>query len=285
MSLNKFDIFTYQLSIIQMAQLNLFEKSLSREELMERKNIFFNEIFKEKLSFYHRRNKLNYKIEFQSNDFILLRLANKRVVHIEREFHRESFESEPSCLVGIYNTSETQYLLIESDRTSFGNSFTVVRVIEKAFEKELAKLKFRINIHPKYEEKEFWELLDKYPEQIEGLRFEFEYPNLPRVNKYLSEELKETSKKLNSSKTKVEFLASDDNILDNLSEDNSELNSLVKTSAEGAGPVKIKIKGFRRWESTENKVKSIEFDSLEVDAPNGIKSDYINDLKYLLNNE
>jgi len=285
MSLNKFDIFTYQLSVLPMNQLSLFDKALSKEELMGKKNLFFNEIFKAQLSFYHRRNKLNYKVEFKSDEFILIRLANKKVVHIERKFHRESFESEPSCLVGIYNTQETQYLLIESDRTSFGTSFTVARIIEKAFERELAKFNFRIKIHPKYEEKEFWELLDKYPDQVEGLRFEFEYPNLPRVNKFLSDELKEASKALNSGKTKIEFLAVDDNILDNLVEDNTELNSLVKTSAEGAGPVKIKIKGLKRWESTDNKVKSYEFDSLEVDAPAEMINQYVSGLKNLLSNE
>lgn len=285
MSLNKFDIFTYQLSVLQMTQLSLFEKRLSRDEMMERKNIFFNEIFNSQLSFYHRRNKLNYKIEYKSEDFILLRLANKRVVHIEREFHRESFESEPSCLVGIYNTPETQYLLVESDRTSFGTSFTVIRIIERAFERELEKLNFRIKIHPKYEEKEFWKLLNRYPQQVEGLRFEFEYPNLPRVNKFLSDELREASKSLNSGKTKVEFVAAEDCILDNLVEENIELNSLVKTSAEGAGPVKIKIKGLRRWESTDNKVKSYEFDSLEVEAPTGIIGEYVEGLKNLLRDE
>ena len=285
MSLNKFDIFTYQLSVLPMTQLSLFDKAMTKDELMEKKNIFFNEIFNSQLSFYHRRKKLNFQIVFQSSDFVLLRLANKRVVHIEREFHRESFESEPSCLVAIYNTPETQYLAIESDRTSFGNSFTVVRIIEKTFEKELNRINFRIKIHPKYEEKEFWNLLDRYPLQIEGLRFEFEYPNLPRVNKYLSDELKETSKILNSGKTKVEFFAAEEATLDNLNEENKELNSLVKTSAEGAGPVRIKIKGLRRWESTDNKVKSFEFDSLEIDAPSNEVASYVNGLKNLLDNE
>lgn len=285
MSLNKYDIFTYQLSVVPNLQLSLFDEQMSKAELMEKKNIFFNEIFNSELSFYHRRNKLNYKIEYRTDEFTLLRLANKRTVHIEREFHRESFDSEPSCLVGIYNTPETQYFLVESDRISFGTSFTVIRIIEKAFEKELSKLNFRINIHPKYEEKEFWNLLDRYPYQVEGLRFEFEYPNLPRVNKYLSDELKQASKALNSGKTKIEFLAPDDSILDNLVKDNIELNSLVKSSAEGAGPVKIKIKGLRRWESTDNKVKSYEFDSLEVDAPSEMVYDYVNSLKNLLRHE
>lgn len=285
MSLNKFDVFTYQLSVIQRVQLNLFEKQLSREEMMEKRNSFFNEIFKQKLAFYHRRNKLNYKIEYNSDDFILLRLANKRIVHIEREFHRESFESEPSCLVGVFNTPNTQYLLIESDRTSFGKSFTVVRILERAFERELEKLNFQITIHPKYEEKEFWKILDRYPQQVERLRFEFEYPNLSRVNQYLSDELREASKMLNSGKTKIEFAASNENILDNLVEENNELNSLVKTSAEGAGPVKIKIKGLRRWESTDNKVKSYEFESLEVEAPAEQVYKYVEGLKNLLSNE
>lgn len=285
MSLNKFDIFTYQLSVISGTQFDLFKDHLSREEMMEKRNVFFNEIFKQNLSFFHRRNKLNYKIEYQSKDFILLRLANKRVVHIEREFHRESFESEPSCLVGIYNTPETQYLLIESDRTSFGKSFTVVKVLQRAFERELEKLDFHIKIHPTYEEKEFWKLLDKYDQQIEGLRFEFEYPNLSRVNHYLSDELREASKLLNSEKTKIEFSASDKNILDNLDKNNVELNSLVKTSAEGAGPVKIKIKGLRRWESTDNKVKSFEFESLEVESPAEQVNEYVLGLKSLLSNE
>jgi hypothetical protein len=263
----------------------LFDNQLSREQMMEKRNSYFNEIFYQKLSFFHRRNKLNYKIEYQSDDFILLRLANKRVVHIEREFHRESFESEPSCLVAIYNTPESQYLLVESDKTSFGTSFTVIRVLERAFERELEKLNFQIKIHPKYEEKEFWKLLDKYPYQIEGLKFEFEYPNLPRVNQYLSDELRTASKSLNSGKTKIEFGASNNNILDNLVEENDELNSLVKTSAEGAGPVKIKVKGLRRWESTDNKVKSFEFESLEVEAPEDRVNEYVGALKNLLCNE
>jgi hypothetical protein len=285
MSLNKFDIFTYQLSVLPVRQLSLFEKPMTKDELMEKKNIFFNEIFNSQLSFYHRRKKLNFQIIFQSSDFILLRLANKRVVHIEKEFHRESFESEPSCLVAIYNTPETQYLAIESDRTSFGNSFTVARIIEKAFEKQLIQMNFRIKVHPKYEEKEFWNLLNRYSLQIEALRFEFEYPNLPRVNKCLSDELKETSKILNSGNTKIEFHAAEDATLDNLTEENNELKGLVKTSSEGGGPIKIKIKGLKRWESTDNKVKSLEVDSLEIDAPLNEVEAYVNRLKNLLDNE
>lgn len=268
-----------------LTQLSLFDKQLTKDELMGKKNLLFNEVFNSELAFYHRRFKLNYKFEYRSDDFILLRLANKKIVHIEKQFHRESFDSEPSCLVAIYNDPKLQLLAIESDKTSFGTSFTVVRVIEKTFERELHKLNLRINIHPKYEEKEFWDLMRKYEYQVEGLRFEFDYPNLPRVNKTLIDELKDASKSMSSEKTKIEFVAGDNQVLDNLAENNDELSGLVKTSAEGGGPVKIKIKGLRRWESTDNKVKSFEFDELEVDATEVTVGEYVREIKNLLKND
>jgi hypothetical protein len=285
MGLNKFDVFTFQMSVNSIIQMKLFQDNLSKEELFKRKNALFSEIFHEKLSFFHRRAKLNYKILHFEKDFILLRLANKKYVHIEKQFHREMFDSEPSCLIAIYNDSEVQKIAVESDKTSFGNSFTAIRIIEKVFSRELENYDLKINIHPIYEEKEFWNLLDRYELQIEALKFEFEYPNLPRVNRHLTDELREASKLLNSEKTKVEFSAGNNDILDNLSQENVNLNSLVKASAEGAGPAKIKVKGLRRWESTDNKVKSFEFDELEIDAPTDKINDYINGLKRLLKND
>jgi hypothetical protein len=285
MTLSKFDIFTFQMNPTLMTQLSLFDKQMTKDELMGKKNRYFNEIFNSQLHFYHRRFKLNYKIEYRSDDFILLRLANKKIVHIEQEFHRESFDSEPSCLVAIYNDPKTQQIAIESDKTSFGTSFTVVRVIEKAFEKELARLNLGININPKYEEKEFWELLRKYEYQIQGIRFEFEYPNLPHINKTLSDELKEASKSLNSETTKIEFSAGDKKVLDNLVENNEELSGLVRTSAAGGGPAKLKIKGLRRWESTDNKTKCFELNELEVDASEEMIIEYVREIKSQLKND
>jgi hypothetical protein len=58
--MKKFDIFTFQLSLFKIIEQSLFEKCLTKEELIERKNEFFNEIFNDELNFYHRRNKLKY---------------------------------------------------------------------------------------------------------------------------------------------------------------------------------------------------------------------------------
>lgn len=286
MGLSKFDIFTYQLSTIsQSVQLSLFDTQLTSEEIFKKKNEILNLIFNADLSFYHRRHKLKYKIEYFSNDYILLRLANIKTVHIEESFHRKSFTSEPSCLIVIDNTSSSQTIGIESDKASFDNSFTIVKIIQKALERSLNKHNLKIKFNPKYEEKDLWNLLNKHYKQIEGLKFEFEYPNLPRVNKYLSDELRDISKTLHSDKTRLEFIAGDKNNLENLNPNNHNLNNLVKASAEGAGPVKIKIKGYKRWEMPGNKVKSVEYDELEIDAPPAMIDNYVLNLIERINNE
>lgn len=274
----KYDIFTYQISPITNAQISLFGKSVSAEELTKNKNDYFASIF-ENLAFFSSRHKLNYKIEFKNKDFILLRLANKKTVKIEKNFQKEYFESEPSCLIGFYNNPKIQLIAIESDRTSFGNSFAVLKILEKAIDKELTDYYLRFYPQPKYEERVLWEMLKKYEGRVEKLQFEFSKPNLARVNESLSDELKEASKLFNSAKTKVEFDAPKDQVLENLDEDNEPLADLVKASSEGAGPAKLKLSGFRSWETTETTVKSFEFDSLEIESDSETISKFVEQLK------
>lgn len=280
----KYDIFTYQISPITNAQIALFGKNVSVEELTKNKNDYFARIF-ENLVFFSSRNKLNYKIEFKSKDFILLRLANKKTVKIEKNFQKEYFDSEPSCLIGFYNSPEIQLIAIESDRTSFGNSFAVLKIIEKAIDKELSEYYLRFYPQPKYEERVLWEMLRKYEGRVEKLQFEFSKPNLARVNESLSDELKEASKLFNSARTKVEFDAPKEQVLENLDENNQPLADLVKASSEGAGPAKIKLTGFRGWETTETSVKSFEFDSLEIESDNETISKFVEQLKNKLQGE
>lgn len=280
----KYDIFTYQISPITNAQISLFGKSVSAEELTKNKNDYFASIF-ENLVFFSSRHKLNYKIEFKSKDFILLRLANKKTVKIEKNFQKEYFESEPSCLIGFYNNPKIQLIAIESDRTSFGNSFAVLKILEKAIDKELSEYYLRFYPQPKYEERVLWEMLRKYEGRVEKLQFEFSKPNLARVNESLSDELKEASKLFNSARTKVEFDAPKDQVLENLDESNEPLADLVKASSEGAGPAKLKLTGFRSWETTETSVKSFEFDSLEIESDSETISKFVKQLKEKMQGE
>lgn len=280
----KYDVFTYQISPLTNFQTSLFGHNLSHEELIEKKNQFFGDIF-DKLVFYSSRNKLNYKIEYKNEDFILLRLANKKTIKIEKNFQKEYYESEPSCLIGIYNTPKTQLIAIESDKTSFGNSFSVLKILENAIEREINEYQLRFYPQPKYQENELWEMLKKYDGRIEKLQFEFCKPNLARVNDSLSEELKEAAKLFNSAKTKIEFDAPKDQILENLDENNKPLADLIKASSEGAGPAKLKLRGFRSWETTENSVKSFEFDNLEVEADNDTIRSFVEALKNRMQGE
>ena len=283
--MNKYDLFTYQISPTTTIQTNLFEDELTIESLIANKNKIFKNIFNNKLSFYNRKNKLNYKIEYEDKDFILLRLANIRTIKFEKNFQEEHFTIEPSCLIGFYNDPSIQLIVIESDKTSFGNSFTVLNILEKTIDKELNKHNLSFYPQPKYEEKLLWELFERYEGRIEKLKFEFSKPNLARVNYSLSEELKEASKMLNSETTKVEFEAPKNQSLENLNKDNETLSGMVKSSSEGAGPAKIKLTGVRSWESTENSVKSFSFESLEVEADVKTISKFVEELKSKMKGE
>jgi hypothetical protein len=255
----KYDIFTYQISPITNAQFKLFGKNYSHTELVKNKNNFFANSF-ESLSFYSSKHKLNYKVEYADNEFILIRLANKKTIKFEKAFHQEFHEIEPSCLVAFYNNPEIQVVAIESDKTSFGNSFAVLKIVENGINRALS------DFHEK-------------------LQFEFSKPNLARVNEFLSNEIKEASKMFNSAKTKIEFDAPEKQVLENLNEDNKQLVDLVKTSSEGAGPAKIKLKNLRSWETTANSVKSIELDTLEIDADQDTIRNFVRELKEILRGE
>lgn len=283
--MNKFDVFSYQISPETTIQTKLFESEISIEDLIKNKNRYFNNIFKEELSFFSSRHKLNYKIEYIDEEFILIRLANKKTIRIEKNFQQEYYESEPSCLVAIFNNLEIQLIAIESDKTSFGNSFSVLKIIEKTFDRKLNEQNLNFYPQPKYEPKILWDLLNRYEGRIEKLKFEFSKPNLARINASLSEELKTASKLLNSATTKIEFEAPKNNVLENLNKDNDELVNLVNASAEGSGPAKFKLSGIRSWESTEDKVKSFEIDSIEIEADDKTISKFVSQLKSILKSE
>jgi len=270
---SKFDLYTYQLSPVRNTQYNLFQSSTPQDELILKKNSIFYEVCTTDLPIFHRSKRLKYKIEYLEEHFILLRIANKKIVAIEKEFHRNEFESEPSCLVAIYNDPEIQVMAVESDKTSFGNSKTVIKLLQKALSKELQKASLRISIQAQYEESAFWQLVRKYDSKIDKLQFTFEHPNLPRVNKFLSDEIKKLSTGISSSRTTILFDAGIGGILD-VDESNEELNLLVKASSSGAGPIKIRPKGSKRFETTAYNNRSIFFDQLDIDSSSHIKEDY-----------
>ncbi|WP_420582069.1 hypothetical protein [Reichenbachiella sp.] len=261
----KYDIFTFQLRPKRNIQTHLWNENLTAEEIMDRKNGLFSQSLDEHIGFYTRRGKLNYQVKHKDDESFLFRLANKKTVHLEQEFHRESFPSEPSCAIMIWNNPDYQMIAIESDRTSFGSSKSVKNILEKALSRKLEGVNLDIAIHPNYDESDFWDLVDRYDKEVQNIKFEFEYPNLPAVNKTINETLKQASKAIRSDKTKLEFSASKGDILDNVDVGNEQLTNLVKASSEGAGSVKLKMKGYRRWETTGNNMRHEEFDSLEVD--------------------
>jgi len=279
MSKIKFDLYTYQFRPTSNIQLGLFDKELkSPEDIMKNKNKLFEEVFKDDLKLIYRKKDLSYRKEYFKDHLILLRIANKKRVAIEQSFHREVFESEPSCLVFINNNPDKQYIAIESDRESFGKSKTVMNLIANNIKDKLERLNLQFKFNVNYKEREFWNLVSEFEDEIEIVKFSLNYPNLPRSRSSVKKDLEELMKST-SSDAKLELKAEKGDVLTNLREDNEQLNSLVKASANSGEPIKVKTKGDKKYKKTGKDIESLNFDDLDLNLNEEMKKLYIDDLK------
>lgn len=264
--MSKFDIYTFQFSpIIDDATLPFKDIEEERERIMNNKNQFFEKVLTSDF-FIHHDKTLPLIIEYSDKELKIIRIANRKYVTFEREFKKEYRENQPSCLVVIYNNANIQRIAIEQDIDAFTETNVVANIMTKAFNRELKKYDLKIRINKEYNEGEFWNLIQKYKSEVTRLKFEFNYPNLPRVNKYITEAIKNASQSVNSTKSIVEFNADKGETLKNITKNNDIINGLVKASAEGGTPIKFNIKGYKAQRKTGGTTKTIEFDEMSFEG-------------------
>lgn len=116
-----------------------------------------------------------------------------------------------------------------------------------------------------YDENEFWKIVNAYPKQVTMLRFQFSYPNLPRVSQNINKIISEESRKVGSAKTVFEFNADEGEAL-NVSKGNGKLEGMVVAAAQSGNPVTLKIKSMKKYIKTGKTEKSFELDGLELTA-------------------
>lgn len=256
-----FDVYSYQFNPLTNVSLDV---DYTSENAMKEKNSIFQGIFEDELRFNYRNLDLNYNLPFFDDNYIILKIANKKYITREKDFKEEKILTEPSSTIIIDNHSDIQRMFIESDRDSFRKSNVLKEIIEKTFSNKLKNFGLGLTINSEYDVKEFWKLIEGKKDEIEAIKFLFSYYNLPRAHKSLEKELKEFGNDLNAAHNNYEFKADKGSTLTKLNKENKTLNDFVKASAEGAGPIKIKQKNVLRWKSTEHKNKSRE---IEVEIP------------------
>jgi hypothetical protein len=225
------------------------------------------------MKFIYRNRKLKALVEARSKDLLILKLANIKKQSLELNFQRQSFENHPSCYIIINNDPRVQVIAIQYDKVAFGSTDTAIDILHKALDAYLINFNLGISIKPILDEKQVWRTLEKYKGRISKLHFEFGKPNLARINKTLSEELKTLSRNVNSATTVVEFNAPKDHVLENISKQNSDLDNLVKAITKGAGETRVKLKGVRTWESMKDKIKGVFIDEIDIKHVNKLFSE------------
>ncbi|MBD9110280.1 MULTISPECIES: hypothetical protein [Bacteroides] len=264
-----YTIYTYQFKPV----FNLFnnEDCLRHQgELMSHKNKIFENAIKSCI-FTHRNHKLSSQLLFCLDDIIAFKLANVKSVHLEQKFQIKTETDEPSVNILINNNPNVQRIAIEQNK-AFTETGVVIKILKKAFNALLIDQGLSITIKKEYQEREFWDLINRNPDCIKMVRFEFDYPNLPRVSESVSSMLKQASEASLSAKTRLEFNSAEKECL-KIEESNEQIKGLTQAASGSGNSVVFRVKGMKKLQRTGYTTKTISFDELEIQADNieGIK--------------
>ncbi|SMO61674.1 hypothetical protein [Gracilimonas mengyeensis] len=271
-----FQIYRYQiLPISRNIQKDFFDGIESIEELIAKKNQFFEEAILKINDFDYSYSELAHKIRHKDDDFFLFKFGVNRSISREtREFTEEEIDNWPSFYVGIWNSPDKQFFVVEERRDAFQQTKSFVKLFEENVNRVLERYNLVCLIEPLFEENSFWAVVDEYQERIVAVEFELITPNLANISGKLSDELKDFAKATNSQKTNMKIQSDKSSHLD-IQEENKNIDGLVDYSSEGGGDIKFRIKNLKKMISLGESVKTIEIDDIYI---SGINSKEITDL-------
>lgn len=270
----KYILYRYQFSPIQSNVQSMFPvevENMSDEELMQKKQVLFASIFDVNVELkFKKGNKLyNHKMLFCQGGFLVFKIANDKSVNLEENFTKCKHEYSPSCNVIIDNRKDIQIIAVEEKKTVFKSTDMVSSILQDTFSKKLQSYRLSIDIRRIYDVTDFWTIVEGNRDSIEKVRFRFSYPNLPALNRNVKEAIAEVAKSTESGNSEFTLEAQKGCSL-NVSEEDSNLSSLVQMSADGGEEIKIKIKKLAAWQKVGDSSKSIEIEDLDATLSNGL---------------
>lgn len=167
----------------------------------------------------------------------------------------------------IDNRKDVQIIAVEEKKNVFKSTDVVSSILQDTFSKYLQSYRLSIAVRRIYDETDFWTIVADNRDSIEKVRFRFSYPNLPTLNKNVKEAIAEVAKSTASGNSEFMLEAQKGYSL-NVSEEDSNLSSLVQMSADGGEEIKIKIKKLAAWQKVGDSSKSIEIEDLDATLSN-----------------
>lgn len=267
-------LYRYQFSPIQSNVQSMFPaetENMSDEDLMQNKQTIFASLFDEDVELKFKKGKkfYNHKMLFCQGGFFVFKIANDKSVNLEENFTKCKHDYSPSCNVIIDNRKDIQIIAVEEKKNVFKSTDVASSILQDTFSKYLQSYRLSIDIRRIYDETDFWTIVAGNRDSIEKVRFRFSYPNLPALNKNIKEAIAEVAKSTASGNSEFTLEAQKGSSL-NVSEEDTNLSSLVQMSADGGEEIKIKIKKLAAWQKVGDSSKSIEIKDLDVTLSNGL---------------
>jgi hypothetical protein len=233
--------------------------------LRDKKNKFFSEVLRDLPRLQHRTQQLNQRIIVNKEPWFVFQLgAHKKLERAKEDFNKETIENWPYVTVIINNRPDVQLIAVSRNRNAFSSSKVVIDSFKSAIESPLRRYQLSVHIEALFDEREFWSIVDSYPERITNLRFDLISPNMANISKVLKIDLGQINKETNSHKTVIDLNSPENSSLE-INKDNKVINGLVEYASEGGGDISFKIRGMKRRIHTTGSTNTFEIDEMTVE--------------------
>lgn len=258
MSKTRFHLFRYQL----LPRDRYFQGDLygpnSIEELIKQKNELFSAALRAPTLFKSERTEINAQKLVDSEDFFLYRIAVNRSVNLEtKDFGSRSVDNWPKVWVAIWNHPDKQLIAVQHRTQAFQKPIAAVRLLMKSLEDPLSRHQLVAASEPLFEERVFWDLVDKHKGRIKKVEFELVTPNMASISKALPDDLRSFAKRTNAVKSTLSLESDPESALV-LEKTDEVVEGLASYTSEGGGNVSISLTGVKKKISTSTTVKEIE---------------------------
>lgn len=261
-----FRAYRYQLLPLDRNETKDLYHDLSPEEIVARKNQFFAEALNHLPKATYKRVELNISIEAIGHEFFKLQLAPSRPLTREtHDYKREKVENWPHIEAFILNNPDDQLLIIQDRASAFANTDTVANIILRGTRGGLDRIGLSLQIEPLFDESYFWGLVNEYSNKITWVEFEFITPNMANISKTLADTLKNLGKETNAVREQLTLRSDPSSSLD-IAKENKTIQGLVEYTSQGAGDIKLKIKGIRKRFQTSNSRREVHLSGIEITA-------------------
>lgn len=256
-----FEIYRFHLLPITTNQISLFERGMTYEELVEKKNKFFDEIVQDL-----QNRTQDFPIELYSTEdkSYLFRLANPKKTTIYRNFADIPENTEPYIYIIINTDPLVQKIAISRNAEAFSTPSASKNVLLNIFSKYLKFYGLSIDFEQLFESNTFWSYAKKYNGRIKSIDFEIIKPNLSKISYTIKDSLKPLIESTNSHKTHLKLDAPVEGSLENIDKDNKLVNGLVSYSSEGGGNISMKIIGINARITTDKMVTTKKISEVNI---------------------